>query len=124
MAGGFLARAAAAVGGAAVVGLVIGAAGPARWQAAIATAGPVCPVFGLTGVACPFCGMTRATLALGAGEWDRALALHPLAPVVAIGALALLAIVALGRADALLRGRRPWYLLGAIAAIWVARLVL
>lgn len=124
-AGGVVARLAAAAYGAGIIGgLVIGALGPAHWQDAIANAGPGCPVLGLTGVACPFCGMTRATLALGAGDWDRALALHPLAPVVVLGALALLATVALGRADVLLRGRRPWYLIGAIGALWIARLVL
>jgi hypothetical protein len=68
--------------------------------------------------------MTRATLALGGGDWDGALALHPLAPIVVVGTIALMAIVAAGRADALLRGRRPLVLLGVIAAIWILRLVL
>jgi hypothetical protein len=101
---------------------VIGAVGPARWGTAIAQDGPGCPFHGLTGVDCPFCGMTRATLALGRGDWRAALALHPLAPLVLAGILGLLAIVALGRADALLRGRRPLALLGAILAIWAFRL--
>jgi len=103
---------------------VIGAAGPASWSAAIVQGGPGCAFHWLTGIDCPFCGMTRATLALGRGDWHAALALHPLAPLVLAGVLGLLAIIALGRADLVLRGRRPLVLLGAIAAIWVLRLAL
>lgn len=101
---------------------MIGAVGPARWGRAIAEDGPGCPFRALTGVDCPFCGMTRATVALGRGDWGAALALHPLAPLVVAGVLVLLAIVALGRADVLLRGRWPLVLLGAILAIWAVRL--
>jgi hypothetical protein len=68
--------------------------------------------------------MTRATLALGRGDLGAALAFHPLAPLVLIGVLALLACVALGRTGALLAGGRPYILLGAIAAVWILRLVL
>jgi len=118
-------RVAAAAWGAAILGgLVLGAIGPATWRAALAEHGPGCPFRAATGVDCPFCGMTRATLALGGGDLGAALALHPLAPLVVIGTLALMAIVALGRADALLEGRRPLALLGAIVAIWILRLVL
>lgn len=102
--------------------LVIGAVGPARWGTAIAQDGPGCPFHSITGVDCPFCGMTRATVALGRGDWRTALALHPLAPLVLASILGLLVIVALGRADLLLRGRRPLALLGAILAIWALRL--
>ena len=104
--------------------LAIGASGPASWRAAIVDSGPGCPFRATTGVNCPFCGMTRATLALGHGDWHAAFALHPLAPLVLIGVLGLLTIVALGRTDALLRGVRPYILLGAIVGVWILRLVL
>jgi hypothetical protein len=105
-----------------VAALVISAIGPDRWSVAIVDGGPGCPFRWATGINCPFCGMTRATVAIGHGHWRTALALHPLAPLVLAGVLGLLAIVALGRSDVLLNGRRPLVLFGAIAAIWVFRL--
>jgi uncharacterized protein DUF2752 len=122
---GGTARVAAAAWGAAILGgLALGALGPEAWRTALADHGPGCPFRAVTGVDCPFCGMTRATLALGGGDLGAALALHPLAPVVVFGTLALMAVIALGRVDALMRGRRPLALLGAIAAIWILRLAL
>jgi len=107
-----------------VAALVIGAVGPPSWRAAITSHGPGCPFRSATGIDCPFCGMTRATVALGEGHWRDALAVHPLAPLVLIGLCALLAIIALGRADVLVRGRRPVLLLGAIVVLWILRLSL
>ncbi len=43
---------------------------------------PLCPLANLTGWPCPSCGITRAALALLQGDPARALALHPLAPLV------------------------------------------
>jgi hypothetical protein len=68
--------------------------------------------------------MTRASLALGRGELRVALAFHPLAPLVLIGTLALLIVIAIGRGEALVRGRRPLVLLAAIVVVWIARLAL
>jgi Protein of unknown function (DUF2752) len=48
---------------------------------------PACPLRSLTGVPCPFCGMTRGTLALVHGDVFRSLALNPgvvLAVLVAV----------------------------------------
>jgi hypothetical protein len=124
-AGFALARIAAALWGAMILGgLVIGAVGPDTWRDALAHGGPGCPFRNATGIDCPFCGMTRATLAMGGGDFGRAIEFHPLAPVVVLGVLALLAIVVFGRTEVLLRGRRPFILLGTIMAVWVLRLAL
>jgi hypothetical protein len=51
---------------------------------------PECPLRALTGVPCPFCGMTRGTLALVNGDLVRSLALNPgvvLAVLVVVYAL-------------------------------------
>lgn len=45
----------------------------------------VCTFRNLTGRPCAFCGGTRAALALGQGDWQRALALNPLVVVMLIG---------------------------------------
>lgn len=68
--------------------------------------------------------MTRASIALGRGELREALGYHPIAPLVLAGTLALLLIVAVGRTEWLLRGRRPKLLLAGIAVVWIARLSL
>jgi hypothetical protein len=107
-----------------VAALVVGAVGPPSWRAAITSTGPGCPFRNTTGIDCPFCGMTRATVALGGGHWHDALAVHPLAPLVLIGLGALLVIIALGRGDVLVPGKRPLVLLAAIAVLWILRLSL
>ena len=120
-----LVRIAAALWAAAIVaGFVIGAVGPASWQQAVAHDGPGCPWKTVTTIDCPFCGMTRATLAMGGGDFGTALDLHPLAPLVLVGHLVLLGIVVAGRSEALLKGRRPLYVLAVIVVIWVLRLIL
>lgn len=107
-----------------IAGFVIGATGPESWRQAIVNDGPGCPLKATTNLDCPFCGMTRATLAMGGGELGTALEFHPLAPFVLLFVLSLLVIVAFGRSSTLLRGRRPFVLLGVIGAIWVLRLIL
>ncbi len=107
-----------------VTGFVIGATGPDSWRQAIANDGPGCPLKATTGLDCPFCGMTHATLAMGGGDFGRALEFHPLAPLVLLFVLSLLVLVAFGRANVLLTGKRPFVLLGVIAAIWILRFVL
>jgi hypothetical protein len=119
-----MARLVAGAVAAMIVGvLAIGALGPPAWRATVADDGPACPWKWATGVDCPFCGLTRATLAIGDGDFGTAFALHPLAPLVVAGVLALLVIIALGRGDQLVRGRRPQLLLAAIVVVWVVRSV-
>jgi hypothetical protein len=67
--------------------------------------------------------MTHATVALGAGDLGAAHHAHPLAIVVLLGSLAVAGIVAVGRTELLMRGRRPIVLLGVVAAIWTIRLL-
>lgn len=58
--------------------------------------GPVlCPLRALTGIPCPTCGLTRSVCATLHGQWEAALDLHPLGPVVVVLAIAL-AILGLG----------------------------
>ncbi len=104
------------------VGLAAGGLGSPELRATLAEDGPGCPLRALTGIPCAFCGMTRATLALGDGDVAGALALHPLAPLVLVATLGLSLAIAAGRADALVGGRRPALLLLTVAAIWLVRL--
>jgi hypothetical protein len=42
----------------------------------------VCPIAALLSVPCPGCGLTRAALLLAAGDWNGAVRMHPLAPLL------------------------------------------
>src|SRR5205823_12574833 len=69
-----------------------------------------CPFAHAFGVACPGCGLSRATIALVRGDWRTALALHAYAPVL------LLALILFGCA-ALLPARPRATLAAGVAAI-------
>lgn len=43
---------------------------------------PLCPLKALTGIPCPGCGISRSLVCCGHGELGRAMALHPLGPIV------------------------------------------
>jgi hypothetical protein len=103
---------------------VVGAVGSPGLQGAVIADGPGCPFKTATGMDCPFCGMTRATIALGRGDVHAALGFHPLAPLVLVGMLGLMALIVAGRGDVAMRGRRVYVILGVIAAVWVLRFVL
>jgi uncharacterized protein DUF2752 len=66
-----------------------------------------CPLRTLTGVPCPFCGMTTATVAISHGQWASAAAANPLAYLAAALAAATIPVL-LARAAGLAPGPRPW----------------
>jgi Protein of unknown function (DUF2752) len=90
------------------------------------SAGPVsCPFRAVTGLPCPFCGLTHSLLALGAGDWRASLHLNPLGPLLL--ALAVPGLYWFGRAAVRgVRVRPPPGLaataLALVAAAWAAQL--
>jgi hypothetical protein len=107
------------------VGLSVATSG----TAALGTAGllsasvaalPGCLFAAATGVPCPFCGLTHGVAELGAGHVATAVALHPLAPLAVLLALAVPLTLLRRRALVLAPGA-----LAALAAIvlltWIAR---
>jgi Protein of unknown function (DUF2752) len=66
-----------------------------------------CPLRTLTGVPCPFCGMTTGTVALTHGQWADAAAANPLV-FLAAALLAATAPVLVARATGHAQPVRPW----------------
>jgi Protein of unknown function (DUF2752) len=118
-------RLAVVISGTAVLQTALVRAGLPSWP---------CPVAHTLGLPCPGCGLTRAAIALLAGDWRTALALHAYAPVLLLALL-------LFACAALLPARPRDLLIGGVAAFerrtgvstvlavglvvyWLARLVL
>lgn len=87
-------------------------------------AGPVTCVFAAaTGMPCPFCGLTHGVAELGAGNVQAAVALHPLAPLAAV--LALAVPVALLRRRTIEVPPAALYALAALVLLtWIGRIAL
>jgi hypothetical protein len=90
-----------------------------------------CPLRTLTGIPCPFCGLTTATVALGHGDLNGAAAANPLALLVAalvLGTLPILVarLVGFGRPPTpwsdRARRRTGWVVGVLVAASWVFQL--
>jgi hypothetical protein len=64
--------------------LTVGSAAVAYFDPAKANFFPVCPLYSLTGFACPGCGLTRGFHALFHGDWIGALDFNLLIPVWAV----------------------------------------
>lgn len=112
--------AAGALLGAMVGALLLGAVGGGVQSQAL-TYGPRCLFLAATGAQCPFCGMTRATFAMGAGDLGAALEHHPLAPLVLIGVAALCAVIAAGKGRWILQRKVALALWLALAGVWLVR---
>jgi hypothetical protein len=69
--------------------------------------GVPCPLRTLTGVPCPFCGLTTGTVALVHGQWQAAVAASPLVYLIA-ALVAGTAPVLVARALGLVEAPRPW----------------
>ena len=88
--------------GAAMVGAVYPAAvAHTGWP------GLPCPLRTLTGVPCPFCGMTTATVAMAHGAWGSAAAANPLVYLLAVLVAGTVPVL-LARAAGVASGPRPW----------------
>jgi hypothetical protein len=105
-------------------GLLFGALGSAAARSALAEGGVPCLFRLLTGIPCPFCGLTHATLSLGAGDLAAALAAHPLSPVLLALTLWGAWQIVLGRIPTV-RGRplRASLLVGCFGLLWVFNIV-
>jgi hypothetical protein len=86
---------------------------------AVAHAGPVlCPLRAMTGVPCPFCGMTRGVVDAVHGDVGGSLSMNPGALLLVAAALVLVLGVVRGRVTF-----PRWSLVAAIAALWCFQLV-
>ncbi len=78
-----------------------------------------CPLRTLTGVPCPFCGLTTATVALTHGRWYAAAAANPFVYLLAalvVSTAPVLALRAAGRRPP----PRPWSDAGRRRMTWIA----
>jgi hypothetical protein len=118
-----LRAAGALVVGLPIAALVAGAVARSSTEQALAGGLP-CPILFVTGFACPLCGMTHATVALGAGDLGAAFDAHPLFPLVL--AFVIWGGVQLARGQPLAIGGRRVplpVLLAGIAVVWVVNAV-
>jgi Protein of unknown function (DUF2752) len=97
------------IGGVALVGLA------AAWKQLPVHPSFHCPLRTLTGVPCPFCGMTRACIAAAHGHIGQSLAYNPGGILVFVAAIVLIV-----RPSWLRRVRVPLWTVGiAVGALWL-----
>jgi len=97
------------IGGVALVGLA------AAWKQLPVHPSFHCPLRTLTGVPCPFCGMTRACIAAAHGHIGQSLAYNPGGILVFVAAIVLIV-----RPSWLRRVRVPlWTVWIAVGALWL-----
>lgn len=103
--------------------LLFAALAPEAWVVGAAEGGIACPFRTITGIVCPFCNMTHATLALGQGDLAASLGHHALGPLVL--AMWMWASSELGRRQPsrLIRHRHaPLAIGGVVLVIWAVNL--
>jgi hypothetical protein len=92
---------------------------------------PACPFLTLTGHPCPFCGGTRSFASMWQGDLSRASALYPLGPLLFVGTLAAIPVLALAlllnrdvafQAPARLRRALTAAVVGVLAVSWALKL--
>lgn len=104
------------------VGLPTAAVAIALWDPSTNGGPPLCPFRGLTGVACPGCGLTRAAGAFFRGRWGEAVEIHPLIVLVVAQLTLLWAFAVYVRHRGLAQSPQRWALplLGLNAALFIA----
>ncbi len=80
-------------------------------------AGLPCPLRSLTGVPCPFCGMTRGVTAVVHGDVAHAALLNPGSVLLVVAAVALLLSWRVGRVT-----MPGWVPVAVVAALWAFEL--
>ena len=82
---------------------------------------PSCLFAAATGVPCPFCGLTHGVAELGAGNVATAVALHPLAPLAALLAIAV-PVVLLRRHTLVVPPAALLALAAVVLLTWIVRI--
>jgi hypothetical protein len=104
--------------------LLFAALAPDSWVASAATGGIACPFREATGVLCPFCNMTHATLALGQGDLVASVGYHPLGfAVLGLWSWGSLQLARRQSSPLLRQSWAPLALGALVAVIWAANLV-
>lgn len=105
------------------VGMVVGGA---LMTALPATNVILCPLRAITGVPCPFCGMTTGTLALARGDMVGSIAANPAAIVLVVAVLLAFVPVSARRALAAIGATvprpPPWLVWVMLAPLWLWQL--
>jgi hypothetical protein len=109
------------------VGLIGGALAVAFFNPSTAGFFPVCPLFSMTGIACPGCGLTRGFHALSRGDIVSALDYNALLPFYAfilgyfLVSLILLAVKGQGLSFKIFRPKMMWSFLAISLVFAVVR---